>query len=347
MAIVASVDDSVPSPSSPARRWQDALELAVRDPERLCQLLQLPEPCRRGAVRAAEGFPVFAPLEFIRRMRTGDPGDPLLRQVLPLAAELDRAEGFTKDPVDDAAAIVKPGLLQKYAGRALMVATSLCAVHCRYCFRRHFDYDRVPRSWDAWRPALDQLANDPSLHEVVLSGGDPLMLTDRRLETLMERLAAIPHLRRLRIHTRLPIMIPQRITASLVRLLRSHRLTPIVVVHVNHPAELDWHVEQALAHLIDAGLPLLNQSVLLDGVNDSLDVLIALSQRLVDLRVMPYYLHQCDPVLGAAHFQVPSELGVDLIERMRALLPGYAVPRYVREIPGQTGKTPLTPPLVR
>lgn len=317
------------------------MKQAVRDPVQLCRVLELPELYHRGAVEAARGFPVFAPWEFIGRMRIGDPDDPLLRQVLPLAQEQDQVPGYTRDPVDDASARVRPGLLQKYPGRALLVTTSSCAIHCRYCFRRHFDYAAIPRSWEAWQPAIDQLAADASIEEVILSGGDPLMLPDRRLGMLLERLAAIPHLRRMRIHTRLPIVVPQRVTAGLVRLVRGLRRTTIVVVHANHPAELDEHVDGAVARLVDAGVPVLNQSVLLRGVNDSLETLVELSRRLVDRRVIPYYLHQFDQVQGAAHFEVPAERGRWLVEQMRGQMPGYAVPRLVREIPHRTSKTVL------
>ena len=287
-------------------------------------------------------FPLFAPLEYIRRMQPGDPGDPLLRQVLPVARELDDVPGYLADPVDDTAATRRPGLLQKYPGRVLIVATPTCAVHCRYCFRRHFDYDTTPRTMDDWQPALDQISGDPTIQEVVLSGGDPLTLPDARLEWLIERLQSIPHLRRLRLHTRLPIVIPQRVTDELVTCLRATRLTPVVVVHANHAAELDEDVAQALAQLVDAGIPVLNQSVLLRGVNDAADTLIALSLRLLDLRVLPYYLHQLDQVAGAAHFHVPIERGRELIAAMRCQLPGYAVPRYVREEPGRASKTLLS-----
>jgi EF-P beta-lysylation protein EpmB len=281
------------------------------------------------------------PRGFIARMRPGDVGDPLLRQVLPLDGERILLPGFVADPVADRAAIRQPGLLQKYRGRALLVATGTCAVHCRYCFRRHFAYDDSPRSLDAWRPALDEIAADPSLHEVILSGGDPLSLVDGSLEALVEELATIDHLRRLRVHTRLPIMIPERVTDRLVALLCEHRWTPVVVVHSNHANELDSHVAGALAKLADAGIMLFNQAVLLAGVNDSVQAQAALSERLVELRVTPYYLHQLDPVAGAAHFEVPIAEGRRIIEELRRLLPGYAVPRYVQEVSGAPSKIVL------
>ncbi len=342
MEIVAAFRHPVPSPPPPAPPpWQEALRRAVRDPVQLCDLLGLPGAWHAPARLASRRFPLCAPLEFVGRMRPGNPHDPLLRQVLPLADELRHVPGYRPDPVDDAAAVRQPGLLQKYPGRVLMVTTPACAVHCRYCFRRHFDHAATPRTLADWQPAWEQIAADPTVQEVVLSGGDPLMLPDPRLDRLIGHLEAIPHLRRLRLHTRLPIVIPQRVTDELVTCLRASRLTPIVVVHVNHAAELDDAVAQAVTRLVGAGIPVLNQSVLLRGVNDALDTLAALSLRLLELRVMPYYLHQLDQVTGAAHFWVPIARGRQLMAALRAQLPGYAVPRYVREEPGCASKTLL------
>jgi EF-P beta-lysylation protein EpmB len=311
---------------------------AVRDPVELCRLLQLPASYAAAARQAADLFPVFVPRGYLARMRAGDPDDPLLRQVLPVADETAQVFGFTADPVADGAAEVRPGLLRKYAGRALMVTTGACAVHCRYCFRRHFPYGAAPHSLADWQPALEALAADSSVHEVLLSGGDPLTLADEALARLTERLAAIPHLRRIRIHTRLPILIPERVCPGLIDWLRGTRLTSIMVVHANHPAELDGSVAAALGRLVDAGIPVLNQSVLLKGVNDRAEVLAELCERLVDLRVIPYYLHQLDRVAGAAHFEVPESVGLAIMDQLRARLPGYAVPRYVREMPGELSK---------
>ena len=341
MEIVVSSGISVPSPLATPRRWQDALKVAIRDPQQLCQALALPEHYVAAAARAHQAFPLVVPWEFVARMQPGDPHDPLLRQVLPLDDELMAVPGFHLDPVAETSATVVPGLLQKYAGRALMVTTPTCAVHCRYCFRRHFDYDSAPRALAAWSSAFDHLAADPTIDEVLLSGGDPLTLPDPRLTELVRALEAIPHLRRLRIHTRLPIVIPQRITPELLTLLQTTRLTTLVVIHANHPAELDATVANAIRPLVEAGIMVLNQSVLLRGVNDSAEVLAALSRRLLDLRVLPYYLHQLDTVAGAAHFHVSTERGEQLIATLRSQLPGYAVPRYVREVPGEPGKVVL------
>jgi L-lysine 2,3-aminomutase len=314
---------------------------AVRDPAELCRLLNLPTQYIEPARAAARQFPLFAPRGFVARMQPGDPADPLLRQVLPLGEELINVPGFVEDPVDDEAAVRTPGLLQKYTGRALLIATGTCAVHCRYCFRRHFPYDEAPRSLADWEPAFTEIEADTSLHEVILSGGDPLTLVDATLADLIERLKTIPHLRRLRIHTRLPIVIPERVTNRLVAMLRDSRLTPVVVLHANHANELDASVADAVAELSTAGVMLLNQAVLLSGVNDSADAQAALGERLIDIRVMPYYLHQLDRVTGAAHFEVPSSLGQRIVEQLRARLPGYAVPRFVQELPGALSKMPI------
>lgn len=321
--------------------WQQALKTAVRDPVELCHRVGLPSAYEPAAIRAAASFPVFAPLSFVAKMRPGDARDPLLRQVLPLAEELAPAAGFAADPVGDEAARLRPGLIQKYQGRALLITTGACAVHCRYCFRRDYPYNESPRSPQAWQPAVEQLAADESIDEVLLSGGDPLMLVDEQLAELASRLAEVPHLRRLRIHTRLPIMIPERVTDALLAWLHATRLTPVMVIHANHPAEIDEPVAEALARLIDGGIPVLNQAVLLRGVNDDAETLVELSRRLIDRRVMPYYLHQLDRVVGAAHFEVPIERGLSIIAAMRRQLPGYAVPRYVQEIAGEAGKRVL------
>ncbi len=317
--------------------WQADLAGAVRDGAELCRLLELP-----SSLAAAPGeWPVLVPRPYLARITAGDPRDPLLLQVLPRPEENESPSGFSTDPLCEATGPPAPGVLWKYRGRALIVATGRCGVHCRFCFRRHFPFPSSPPDLVTYEPALERIAREKSLHEVILSGGDPLMMDDDRLGELVGRLAEIAHLRRVRIHTRMPIVIPSRVTTELVERLRRARLAPIMVVHVNHPAEIDRPVADALGRLIDAGIPILSQSVLLHGVNDDADVLAELFERLVDLRVMPYYLHQLDRVAGAAHFEVAEEEGRRLVESLRARLPGYAVPRYVREVPGAPGKVPL------
>jgi L-lysine 2,3-aminomutase len=324
--------------------WRVQLRDAVRDPDRLLDILELPDDLRSGARRAAKLFPLIVPIPYLDRMRRGDRDDPLLRQVLPIGAEdAPPTRGFHEDPVGENHAVRAPGLLQKYHGRALLIVAGVCAVACRYCFRRHFPYDESPTGLEEWEPAFRVIEASPDLEEIIISGGDPLMRSDRWLGQLVERLAAIPHLRRLRIHTRLPIVIPDRVEPSLVDWLTSTRLAPTVVVHANHPDEIDAACGDALLGIVMAGVPVLNQTVLLRGVNDDAAVLAELSRRLLDVRVMPYYLHQLDPVAGAAHFEVPVERGLELVAELRARLPGLGVPRYVREVIGATHKIELAP----
>jgi EF-P beta-lysylation protein EpmB len=314
---------------------------AVRDAAELCRILQLDKDLCGVSETAAQAFPVFAPWEFIARMAVGDPRDPLLRQVLAAVEEERDVPGFRDDPVGDNAASPLPGLIRKYQSRALLIATGACAIHCRYCFRRHFPYEVAPRSVEDWQPALNQIAEDRAIDEVILSGGDPLTLVDETLAVLAERIAQIDHVKRLRVHTRLPIVIPQRVTSELLAWLRGTRLATIMVVHANHPNEIDEATAESLTRLVDAGVPVLNQSVLLTGVNDEVTPLVELSRKLVDLRVMPYYLHQLDRVRGAAHFEVPLDRGMWLVDEMRKQLPGYAVPRFVREVAGDASKRVL------
>ena len=325
-------------PPAAELNWQAEIRLAVRDATELCRRLGLPEPTAESLTGAKE-FPVFVPPSYLERIRPGDPGDPLLRQVLPLSEEGHVVAGFTADPVGDTAATLRPGVLQKYAGRALLIATGACAIHCRYCFRRHFPYEEAPHSTAAWDAALTTIEADDTIHEVILSGGDPLMLVDTRLATLVEKIAAIEHVTRLRVHTRLPVMVPSRVTTELITWMTSTSLAPVMVVHVNHAQELADDVAAAVDKLRRAGVTLLNQAVLLRGVNDSVIAQQELSERLIQLGVVPYYLHQLDRVAGAAHFEVSVEEGRRIVTELRKRLPGYLVPTYVQEIAGEMSKT--------
>jgi EF-P beta-lysylation protein EpmB len=328
--------------------WQQELARAVRDPVELLGLLGL-TPGQIGpgitayTLRAsAAGFPLRVPGGFISRMRHGDPGDPLLRQVLAVPEELLTTPGYVSDPLAETGARGVPGLLQKYQGRALLIVTGACAVHCRYCFRRHYDYSAdQPEGEPRWNTAMTAIEADSDLDEIILSGGDPLSLGNARLSQLLDRLGTIPHLRRIRIHTRTPIVLPARVDAGLCDALQRLRDRVVMVVHANHPAEIDAATAQALRRLGSCVTAMLNQSVLLAGVNDNPVVLAELSRRLFDAGVLPYYLHLLDKVAGAAHFEVSDARALDLHAVMAANLPGYLLPRLVREMPGASGKTPV------
>jgi EF-P beta-lysylation protein EpmB len=281
------------------------------------------------------------PRGFVARMRYGDANDPLLLQVLPRAAELDDAPGFARDAVGDLDARTGRGVLHKYRGRALLIATGSCAINCRYCFRRHFPYGDETAAANRWHDAIAALRADASIEEVILSGGDPLSLSTPKLAELTDALATIPHIRRIRIHTRLPIVLPERIDEALLGWLGALPFGRVVVVHANHPNELDAAVADACARLASTGATLLNQSVLLRGINDEADTLALLSERLFECGVLPYYLHQLDRVAGTAHFEVDDATARALAAELTARLPGYLVPRLVREIAGAASKTPL------
>jgi EF-P beta-lysylation protein EpmB len=322
--------------------WQTAMKRAIRSAAQLRRILGLPPKSDDRKTEGELNFPTFVPWEFLSRIRPGDPEDPLLRQVLPSPAEEVEQTGFTSDPVGELNALATGGLLHKYQGRALVIASGACGVHCRYCFRREFPYAAAGSRAEDWRPSIEYIRNHPEITEVLLSGGDPLTIVDQKLDELITAIESIPHVRRLRIHTRMPIVIPQRVTAALTARFASSRLAVWFVVHANHPNELDQNVINRLAMLIDSGIPVLNQAVLLRGVNDDAATLIELCRRLVDHRIGPYYLHQLDRVRGAAHFEVPVATGKRLMKKLRESLPGYAVPTYVVEEAGKTSKTPVT-----
>jgi EF-P beta-lysylation protein EpmB len=329
------------SPEPRQAAWQRDVADSIRDPAALFALLGIDAAARPGAAAAAREFGCRLPRRLIDGIAAPSADDPVLRQFLPSGTELEPRDGYAADPVGDLAATRAAGLLQKYAGRALLITTGACAVHCRYCFRRHFPYAEQHAGRDAWGGALAELARATDVHEVILSGGDPLMLDDDRLGQLWRQLATIPHLRRLRLHTRMPVVVPTRVTGELVRRLARPRFATSVVVHVNHPGELATDAVAALGRLRRAGVTLLNQSVLLRGVNDDARVLRALSEDLFTAGVLPYYLHLLDRVAGAAHFAVDEAPAKALVRRLRSELPGYLVPRLVRETPGAAAKETL------
>ena len=337
----AAAENAQSDPRMPPKpRWQQLWREAITQPRELLELLGLERLAAELAHNDA-GFALRVPRGFAARMRYADPHDPLLRQVLPLRAELDRTPGFVLDAVGDLDARLGNGVLHKYAGRALLIATGSCAVNCRYCFRRHFPYAEHTAAANRWRDAVALIADDTSIEEVILSGGDPLSLATAKLGELTTALAPIAHIKRLRIHTRLPVVLPERVDAELLEWLGALPWPVAIVLHVNHGNEIDTHVAQACSALRGRGVTLLNQSVLLKGVNDDVQALGELSERLFACGVLPYYLHQLDRVAGAAHFAVDDAHARGLIERLRGRLAGYLVPRLVREVPGQPGKTPL------
>ncbi|MCO1334126.1 EF-P beta-lysylation protein EpmB [Microbulbifer sp. OS29] len=324
-----------------SRRWQDEMSDLVTEPAELIQLLQLDPSQLPVALQAAAEFSLRIPRPFVRRMRCGDPNDPLLLQVLPGVAELQQVPGFTADPLQETEANPLPGVVHKYHGRLLLIAAGQCAVNCRYCFRREFPYGDNHLTRRQGLAALEYIRAHTELREVILSGGDPLVLSDRQLSWLSGELAQVPHLDKLRIHSRLPIVAPSRISEGMLKWFAASRLKPVLVLHCNHANEIDGEVRSALQRLRAAGVTLLNQTVLLKGVNDSCEALEALSESLFDAGVLPYYLHQLDRVNGAAHFEVTDARALEIMGQLRQCLPGYLVPKLVREIPGVPSKSPV------
>lgn len=316
--------------------WRRVLRTNITDKQRLVEYLEL-NPQLAQRVVPTRHFPLHLPLRLAQKMNKGTLDDPLLRQYVPLQEEHVLNEGFSKDPVGDELSCVTERFLHKYKGRALLLCTGACAMHCRYCFRQHYDY---PAS-HPFDKELECISEDPSLREIILSGGDPLALNNESLQQLIHRLSCMKHIRRLRFHTRFPIGIPERVDSAFLGILSTAKQAVYFVIHCNHPKELDDEVLQALDSVRRAGATLLCQSVLLRGVNDDEETLEELCFKLVDHHIQPYYLHQLDRAQGTAHFEVSAEKGIQLIHRLRGKLPGYAVPQFVRESSGEPSKTPL------
>lgn len=319
--------------------WQEELSSLITDPAELLDRLELPKSLLESAQKANKLFPLRVTQSYASRIKPGDIDDPLLKQVLPLGAELTSPASYTADPLAEQSFNPAPGVIHKYHGRVLLISASQCAINCRYCFRRHFDYQANTPSRAEWQEALRYIADNESIDEVILSGGDPLAVSDKQMQWLVDQIAAIPHVTRLRIHTRLPVVLPNRITSELVDTLVKTRLQCVIVVHVNHAAEIDEHVHNRLKILKKANITLLNQSVLLKGVNDSASCLVSLSKRLFSCGILPYYLHLLDKVTGAAHFDVDEASAIALHNHLLAALPGYLVPKLVREVPNAASKT--------
>lgn len=320
--------------------WQQQLANSPFSAQALLDWLELPNDLLPAGIDGAKDFPIRAPLAFLQRIEKGNLHDPLLRQVWPLTEETQTPpSGFVLDPLGEASSNPTSGVVHKYKNRVLLVVNGSCAIHCRYCFRRHFPYDDNRLSRQQWVETLDYIQQRPEINEVILSGGDPLTSSDKRLFDLFDAIEAIPHVKRLRIHSRLPVVIPDRMTCELIERLSQSPLKIIMVIHANHANEIDKQVGQALLKMKHAGIHVLNQSVLLKGVNDDAQSLIDLSERLFEWDVLPYYLHLLDPVVGAHHFDVSEERATQLIQDIQRTLPGFLVPKLVREVNGRASKT--------
>lgn len=323
--------------------WLQQLADVITEPAELLEYLALSDsPEWQKGHDARRLFALRVPYAFARRMKKGDPNDPLLLQVMTSASEFIATPGYSTDPLeeqDDAIAV--PGLLHKYINRALLLVKGGCAVNCRYCFRRHFPYQENQGNKANWRHALDYIRQQPELDEIIFSGGDPLMAKDHELAWLLDEIETIPHIKRLRIHSRLPVVIPARITEALTQRFSQSRLQILLVTHINHANEIDPELCDAMTRLKRANVTLLNQGVLLRGVNDNADTLAKLSNALFDAGIMPYYLHVLDRVQGAAHFMVPDDEARLIMRKLMTKVSGYMVPKLTREIGGEPSKTTI------
>jgi EF-P beta-lysylation protein EpmB len=320
--------------------WQKELANVITDPKTLLELLDISPDAYQQHFAARKLFPVRVPRPLLSRIKKGNLNDPILKQVMPLDVEFSITEGYSQDPLEEHDTVA-PGLLHKYKHRVLMMVKTGCAINCRYCFRRHFPYADNSPNKARWQPALDYITNNTDINEVIFSGGDPLMANDEHLHWLVKKIEQISHVKRLRIHTRLPIVIPQRITPELVKLLSNTRLKATIVLHINHANEVNADVAMAIEPLLAARIPLFNQSVLLKGINDNADTLARLSETIFDIGIQPYYLHLFDKVQGVAHFDVSEQVAKKIIIELMAILPGYLMPKLVREIAGEANKTPI------
>lgn len=322
--------------------WEQELSSLLRDVDELFRYLELPSSYLSEARHASKLFPLRVPKPFLKRMTKRNIADPLLRQVLPLGMELESPSDFSSNPIDEISYMPRRGIIHKYDGRVLLLLSPSCAINCRFCFRREFPYAENNLSSAEWSGVIGSIAADPSIKEVILSGGDPLVWPDQKLARLVDELSQVPHLRRLRVHTRLPVVIPQRVTGAMIDWLTKSRLKTVVVLHINHPQEIDTAVSESITKLVLAGVTVLNQATLLKGVNDEPLVQVNLSETLFEVGVLPYYLHLLDRVRGAAHFLVPDGTAIHLYDEMRAMLPGFLVPRLVRDVSGKRSKTLVT-----
>lgn len=325
----------------PVDDWRWLLNHCITEPTELLELLELPSNLLYNANIAAADFALKVPITYLNKIKKSDINDPLLRQILPIAEELYSPPEFTTDPLEESAANQQQGIIHKYHGRVLVIVSSTCAINCRYCFRRHFPYSQNRLGYEQWQQVISYIKADKNIQEVIFSGGDPLAISDKKLGTMIADLEQIPHLQRLRIHSRLPAVIPQRITVELCQILTASRLLCVMVLHINHSQEIDNSTQQAVQKLRQAGVSILNQAVLLRSVNNSSEQLKQLSESLFAAGILPYYLFTLDPVKGASHFDIPDNLAIQLITELQKVLPGYLVPKLAKEIPDKASKTLL------
>lgn len=322
--------------------WQTLLRQSSLSLDDLLNQVNLSRDKVNACSQAAKDFTIRVPAPYLNRIEKGNPYDPLLLQVLPQSYEMERYPGYSNDPLEERDTNPVPGLIHKYKGRVLLILSGACAINCRYCFRRHFPYQENQLGTQQWQDVLTYLKNDISITEVIFSGGDPLATPDKRLGSMIGDLEKIAHIKRLRIHTRLPVVIPQRVTEDLCQILKASRLKTACVLHINHANEIDAQVTAAILKLQHSNVTVLNQSVLLKGINDSVNCLKQLSEKLFDCKVLPYYLFVLDPVHGSAHFDISDNDAIDLVRLLQTELPGYLVPKLAREIPGRPSKTLLS-----
>ena len=343
MNTILQIFDVIPIQTKNKLNWSQHLSQAITSLPELVEHLGLPKSLALHGVEAHNSFKLLVPRPYLSRIEYGNPNDPLLLQVLPSLAEMQKVAGYTKDPLEEADHNPQKAIVHKYKRRLLVITTGTCAVNCRYCFRRHFPYGDNQLAQAEWDSVIDYLKNHPKINEVILSGGDPLMMKDALLADKVRKLDALPQIKRLRIHSRLPVVIPDRVCDDMLAWINASRLDIVMVWHINHANEMDEELAHAAYKLKRAGVTLLNQGVLLKGVNDSVEAQVNLSEAVFDAGILPYYMFTLDPVEGAAHFDIAIEEAQQLMGKVAAELPGYLVPRLAKEIPGKPGKTVFAP----
>lgn len=333
----------IPIQTDTTLTWSQHLSRALTSLPELIQQLALPDDMLTEGLAAQAAFKLLVPRPYLSRIEVGNPQDPLLLQILPSAMEMQAVPGYTTDPLAEAEHNPQKAIVHKYKRRLLVIAAGSCAVNCRYCFRRHFPYGENQLAQSEWQSVIDYLVAHPEVNEVIFSGGDPLMMKDALLADKVRKLEALPQIKRIRIHSRLPVVIPQRVCEEMLSWITSSRLDIVMVWHINHANEVDEEVILAATKLKQAGVTLLNQGVLLKGINDTVEAQVALSEAVFKAGLLPYYMFTLDPVEGAAHFDISIEQAQRLMGKVAAELPGYLVPRLAKEIPGKDAKTVFAP----